>query len=127
MAPSFTTLREESELSEVGVWQEQASTTVKMKRFLILMNAPTEKLLDFLSIYDHNRIMKKRDNLIFTSGSLKSEDKEWDRAFWALATTEQKFLATSDLVRFAHEIKSNEKLSMHVDKFFFESGSLSDR
>jgi len=68
----------------------------------------------------------KRENLIFTSGSLASEDKEWDREFWALATTEEKFLATSELIRFAYELKSNQKLLMRIDKLFFVSGSFCD-
>ena len=70
--------------------------------------------------------MKIREGIIFTSGSLETEDKEWDRAFWQLASTEEKFLATSELIRYAHELKSNTKLSMEVDRLFFEIGSYRD-
>ena len=70
--------------------------------------------------------MKREKNLIFTSGSLCTEDKGWDQAFWSMASTEEKFLATSELIRFAYQVKINKLLPMVVDKSFFVSGRLND-
>lgn len=64
--------------------------------------------------------------MLFTSGRLADEDLSWDIAFWQSVPTETRFLATSELIRTAYELKHKCKLEMRVDKNFIQVGSVCD-
>lgn len=62
-------------------------------------------------------------DILFTSGSLSNEDKSWDIMFWQTVNTEERYLATSTLIKTAYELQNNTNLPMSIDKTYFISGS----
>jgi len=68
--------------------------------------------------------MTKHKEILFTFGSLKEEDLSWDISFWQSTSTEERFKATTDLIRTAYNLKNNSELEMKVSKDVIEFGSI---
>ena len=60
--------------------------------------------------------MRKKRDLLISSGKIDQEDLGWNIAFWQSVSTEERFRATCDLVRAAFELKHKKQLSFSVDK-----------
>jgi hypothetical protein len=68
--------------------------------------------------------MTKHKEILFTFGSLKEEDLSWDISFWQSTSTEERFKATTDLIRTAYNLKNNSELEMKVSKDVIEFCSI---
>ena len=69
--------------------------------------------------------MKKRQDLLISSGKLEEEDRSWDIKFWQSATSQERFKATCELLRTAYKTKTGEDLSYKIDKKVISQGSYS--
>jgi len=67
---------------------------------------------------------KYREDIFFSFGSLRDEDKSWDKEFWNKASVLDKLKATTELVSHAYKVKYKIDLSLTVDKSVTEYGKL---
>lgn len=66
--------------------------------------------------------MKKRDNLLISSGKLSEEDASWDTRFWQSVSTTVRFQTVTDLIKTAHWVRFRKPVPMLVDRSKIHTG-----
>lgn len=69
---------------------------------------------------------KEHRDLMITFGKLEDNSVQWDISFWQSVDTNERFRATSELIRIASDLKEEDSHKLIVDRKYIQVGTYSD-